>query len=172
MKRPNVLLPALAAALLYLLAGTIAAGAPAAAHGNPQIAVTPNPASAASTVTIKGTEFDENEEVSLVLEGVSGDVALGTARTDAEGSFHVEVALPGTAGAGSYRIRAESSDASAIADFRITVGAGGAQSAEHGTAIGFHAGGPTREVIGLSAALAVLAILGFGLLLWRERPAP
>ncbi len=171
MNRLPARLPALAAALLSFLAVILAGSGLAAAHGNPAITIAPNPAPAGSTVTIGGKEFEEKEEISLVLEGVSGEVALGMATTDAEGSFHTEVTLPDSAGPGSYRIRAESSDATAIADFRIIPGAGGPQTnLEHETSIGFHREGPAGEVIALSIVLAVFAAVGAGLLLLRERP--
>ncbi len=163
---------ALAAALFFSLARILAGSGLADAHGNPEISVTPSPAVAGGKITIDGKEFEENEDVSLVLEGVSGDIALGIVTTDAEGMFHVEATLPDSAGAGSYRVRADSSDATAIADIEISAGAA-APSARpaHETSIGFHKGGPAGEVIAVSVVLAVLAIAGLALVVWRERPA-
>jgi len=161
------LLP-LAAALALLLAMV----APARGHGNPEIAVTPNPAGAGSTVTIEGMDFEGNEQISLTLEGVTGETVLGTVLTDDKGDFHFETDLPASAGAGSFRVRAQSSDATAFADLGVTAAASALQApAGHEKSIGFHRGGPASEVIALSAVLAVLAALGFGLLLWREPPA-
>lgn len=161
---------ALAAALFASVAAILAFTGLAAAHGNPEITASPNPATAGSVITVEGTDFEEEEELSLVLEGISGDLALGMAMTDAEGNFHIEVALPDSAGPGSYRIRAESSDATAIFEFRIITAADGAPaSEEHEASIGFHRGGPATEVIALSVVLAVFAAAGAGLLFLRER---
>ena len=148
----------------------IAVGSSAAsAHGNPEIVITPNPAAASASIAIEGEGFEEDEEVSLTLEGVSGDIALGTATTDAAGGFHVEVTLPDAATPASYRIRAEGGDASALADFRITQGTGGSQpAAEHEGSIGFHREQSTAQVIGLVALAAALAVAGLALLLVRE----
>ena len=159
------LLSLLAVALLAFSAGA------AEAHGNPEITVSPNPAPAGATVTIEGVEFEENDEISLTLEGVSGSLSLGMAMADAEGSFHVEITLPDAAGPGAYQIRAEGSDATALADLRITAATTGGPQApiEHETAIGFHQGGPAAEVIALSAVLAAFALAGLALLLVRER---
>ena len=172
MNRPPVPLAALAATLFFSLVGILAGSGLAAAHGNPEITVTPSPAVAGGNITIDGMGFDENEDVSLVLEGVSGEIALGMVTTDAEGNLHAEGTLPHSAGPGSYRVRASSSDATAIADLEITTGVGApAATPAHETSIGFHRAGSTTEVIALSAILAVFAVFGLGLVLWRERPA-
>ena len=170
MNRLSVSLP-LAAALCSLLAAALATSGAALAHGNPQITVSPNPAAAGSKITVKGTGFDENEGISLVLEGVTGEAILGEALTDDNGDFHFETDLPTSAGAGPYRVRAESSDATALADLSVTAGAGAAQPpAAHEKSVGFHNTGSTSEVIIVSIMLAILAVAGLGLLFWRERP--
>jgi hypothetical protein len=158
---------AMTAALVTLVA---AGSSVASAHGNPEIVITPNPAAAGAAVEIEGEGFDEDVEVSLTLEGVSGDIALGMAVTDAEGTFQLEVTLPDAAAPASYRIRAEGGDASGLADFRISQGAGGSQAAaEHEASIGFHREASTGLVIGLAAVAAILAVAGLALLLVRER---
>ena len=142
----------------------------ASAHGNPEIIITPNPAAAGATIEIEGEGFEEDEVVSLTLEGISGDIALGTAATDAEGNFQLNVTLPDAATPGSYRIRAQGADASALADFRISQGAGGSQTAaEHEASIGFHREASTGLVVGLVALAAALAVAGLALLLVREK---
>ncbi len=170
MNRPPVPLAALAATLVFSLVGILAGSGLAAAHGNPEITVTPSSAVTGGKITIDGMGFEENEDVSLILEGVSGEVALGIATTDADGNLHAEGTLPDSAGPGSYRVRANSSDATAIADLEITGGAPAARPA-HETSIGFHRAGSTTEVVALSAILAVFAVVGLGLVLWRQRPA-
>ncbi len=170
MNRLTVRVLTLAAVLCLLLAPGLLAAASAMAHGNPEITVAPNPATAGGKITVDGMEFDATEEISLVLEGVSGEAVLGTAMTDDKGTFHFEIQLPNSAGEGSYRVRAQSSDATALADLRIAPGAGGVEApAAHEKAIGFHGVGSTSEVIALSAILAVFAIVGAGLLFVREK---
>ncbi len=170
MKEQKHLIPALLAMTVALVALIAVASGLASAHGNPEIVITPNPATAGATIEIEGEGFDEGVAVSLTLEGVSGDIALGMAVTDAEGGFHVEVTLPDAATPASYRIRAQGGDASALADFRITQGTGGSQPpAEHEAAIGFHREESVGLVIGLAGLAAFLAVAGLALLLVRER---
>ena len=140
-------------------------------HGNPEIVVTPSPAPSGARITIEGEEFEEDDEISLTLEGIGGDIALGMATTDAEGAFHIEARLPDAAAPGSYRIRAEGSDASAVLEFRISGAGRSPIDAEHERSLGFHREGPASEVIGLAALTAVLAVAGVALLLVRERPS-
>lgn len=170
MNRLTVRALTLAAVLCSLLAPGLLAAASAMAHGNAEITVAPNPAAAGGKITVEGMKFDANEEISLVLEGVSGEAVLGTAMTDDKGDFHFQTDLPASAGEGSYRVRAQSSDATALADLRITPGAAGAEApVAHEKSIGFHGVGSTSEVIAFSAILAVFTIVGAGLLFLKEK---
>lgn len=170
MKEQKHLIPALLAMAVALVALIAVASGLASAHGNPEIVITPNPATASATIEIEGEGFDEGVAVSLTLEGVSGDIALGMAVTDAEGGFHVEVTLPDAATPASYRIRVEGGDASALADFRISRGTGGSQPpAEHEASIGFHRVESATQVVGLVALAAALVVAGLALLLVREK---
>ncbi len=164
-------LPSALLSVIVALVALIAGGSSAAsAHGNPEIVITPNPAPAGASIAIEGEGFDEDEEVLLTLEGISGDVALGTTTTDAEGSFQHDVVLPDSATPGSYRIRAQGSDASALADLRISqTGTGQQPAVEHEASIGFHREQSTAQVIGLVALAAVVAVVGLALLLVREK---
>lgn len=142
----------------------------ASAHGNPEIVITPNPAIAGATIEIEGEGFEEDDEVSLTLEGISSDIALGTATTDADGNFQLDVTLPDAATPGSYRIRAQGSDANALSDFRVSQATGGQQPvAEHEASIGFHREESVGLVIGLAGVAALLAVAGLALLLVREK---
>ena len=142
----------------------------AVAHGNPEILITPNPAAAGATIEIEGEGFEEDDQVSLTLEGISSDLALGAVTTDADGTFKIDVTLPDAATPGSYRIRAQGSDANALLDFRVSQSGGGQQPvAEHEASIGFHRETSTRLVVGLVALAVVLTVAGLGLLLVREK---
>lgn len=169
--RLHVAAAALASAALVV----VAYGADTArAQGNPEINVEPNPAEVEGEVTIDGEGFEEDEEVSLVLQGVLGERSLGAAITDSEGVFSVTVTLPDTAGPGSYRIRAVGSDDVAIADLRIRTPEGApAPPAAHETSVDFHRAGPTAEIAGLAVLAAALALSGVVLVLLpvRERRA-
>ncbi len=149
--------------VIVIMAGT------AAAHGNPEISVEPNPADFGAEVTVEGEGFEEEDEVSLVLEGVLGERPLGSVTTDSEGVFSLTVTLPSAASPGSYRIRAAGSDDVAVVDVRIREAEGGtAPPAAHETSVDFHGIGATAEVVGFAALGAVLALAGAALL-WFPR---
>jgi hypothetical protein len=156
--------------VLAALAGGVALKAgTAAAHGNPEINVEPNPADRSGDVTITGEGFEEEDEVSLALEGVLGETSLGTVTTDSEGTFGTSVTLPEAAGPGSYRIRATGADDVAIADVRIQEAESGtAPPAAHEAPIGFHDIDTAGEVAGFAALAAVLVLAGAALL-WFPR---
>ena len=159
---------ALLAVSAILLGGTRIAGA----HGNPTVGVEPNPAVFGGEVTIEGEEFEEETEVSVVLEGVLGEISLGTATTDSEGVFSLTVTLPATAAPGSYRIRAVGPEDVAVVDVRIQEGEGGAApAAEHEAGVGFHGLDSAAEIAGFAALAAVLVLAGVALLWlpWKER---
>lgn len=156
---------ALLAVSAVLVAGTRIAGA----HGNPTVRVDPNPVVFGSEVTIEGEEFEEETEVSLVLEGVLGEISLGTVTTDSEGMFSLTVTLPSTAAPGSYRIRAVAPEDVAVVDVRIQEGeGGGAPAAEHEAGVGFHRLDSAAEIVGFAGLAAVLVLVGVALL-WLPR---
>lgn len=133
----------------------------ALAHGNPEIKVEPNPAPFGGEVTIEGEEFDEDLQISLVLEGISGEVSLGTATTDSEGKFSLTVTLPAAVTAGGYQIKAVGPDEVATADLRVGTSEGGTSpSAEHEASVGFRRVDSAGEVAGLAALAAVMTVLG------------
>ena len=162
----------LATLALLAVSAVIVGVTTARAHGNPTVGVEPNPVAFGGDVTIEGEEFEEDAEISLVLEGVLGEISLGNVTTDAEGLFSVTVTLPSTAGPGSYRIRAVGADDVAVADLRILEGEGGAApAAEHEAGVGFHGLDSPAEIAGFAALAAVLVLAGVALLWlpWKER---
>ena len=164
----------LAAVALLAVSAVIAGATTAGAHGNPTVGVEPNPVAFGGEVTIEGEEFEEETAVSLVLEGVLGEISLGTATTDSEGTFSLTVTLPSSAAPGSYRIRAVGPEDVAVADVRIQEGAGGAApAAEHEAGVGFHGLDSAAEIAGFAALAAVLVLAGVALLWspWKERRA-
>lgn len=156
----------LAALALLAVSAVIAGATTARAHGNPTVWVEPNPVAFGGEVTIEGEEFEEETEVSLVLEGVLGEISLGTVTTDSEGMFSLTVALPSTATPGSYRIRAVGADDVAVADVRILEAEGGtAPPAEHEAGVGFHGLDSALEMAGFGALAGALVVIG-AVLLW------
>ncbi len=158
--------------LVALAAVIVLAVGKAGAHGNPTVRVEPNPAVFGGEVTIEGEDFEEDAEISLVLEGVLGEVSLGSVTTDAEGLFSLTVELPSSAAPGSHRVRAAGADDVAVADMRIQEGAGGAApAAEHEAGVDFHRLDSAAEIAGFAALAAVLVLAGVALLWlpWKER---
>ena len=165
--RESVLRGALLAAVVLLAIGAVIvlATGTAEAHGNPEVSVEPNPVALGGDVTIEGEGFEEAAEVSLMLEGAPGEIPLGSATTDAEGTFSLTVTLPAAAAAGSYRIRALGPDDVAVADVRIQQAEGGTTPApEHDTAVSFHRIGSAAEVAGFATLAGAMALIGVALL--------
>lgn len=164
----------IAVSLLAISAAIVLAVEAAVAHGNPEVKVEPNPAPFAGDVTIEGEGFEEEAEVSLTLQGVLGEISLGSVTTDSEGMFSLTVDLPSTATPGSYRIRAVGPDDVAIADVRIQEAEGGAAPpAAHETELGFHRGGGTAEIVSFAALAGGMVLLALFILWfpWKERHA-
>ena len=162
----------LAAVSLLVIGAALVLGAAAAnAHGNPEVSVEPNPVAYGGEVTIDGVEFEEEIEVSLILEGALGEISLGSATTDSEGMFSLTVALPSTAAPGSYRIRAVGPEGVAIADVRIREAEGGtAPAPEHQAGVGFHRLDSAVEIAGFAGLAIALVVIGAALVwLPRER---
>ncbi|MFQ5840265.1 MAG: hypothetical protein ACE5HK_06060 [Candidatus Methylomirabilales bacterium] len=163
----SVLLAALC--VLAVSAAVVLGVRTAGAHGNPEVQIEPNPVAFGGEVTIEGEDFEEDTDVSLVLEGVLGEISLDTVTTDSEGMFSLTVTLPSTAAPGSYRIRAVGPEDVAVAALRIQEGeAGTALAAEHETAVDFHRIDSGAEVAGFAGLGAALILLG-GVLLWLPR---
>ena len=161
----------LALTLAALSAGIALRPGPVWAHGNPEVRVEPNPATAGAEVTITGEGFEEQEPISLVLEGVLAETALGTAVTDPEGAFHLTFTLPASVPPGSYRVRAVGEDEVAVADIRVEAAATGAEpAAPHEAAIDFHRLSSSAEVTGFALLAAAIATAG-AFLIWFPREA-
>lgn len=153
-------------ALLAAGAVTVSGATPAAAHGNPEVKIEPNPATFGGEVMIEGEGFEEDAEISLVLEGVLGEVSLGSVTTDAEGLFSLTVELPSSAAPGSYRVRAAGADDVAIADVRILEAEGGtAPAAEHEAGVGFHGVDSAAEIAGFAVLAGAMVLIAL-LILW------
>lgn len=165
-RRPFLFLALVLAAVMVMASGAaILPVGRAAAHGNPEVTMDPNPAPFSGEVTLEGEGFEEETEVSLFLEGIVGEISLGSATTDDEGAFSISVTLPAGAVPGGYRVRAVTADETAVADVRIVEGESGqAPTAAHELPLGFHRVDSASEIAGFSVLAAALALLAAGLL--------
>lgn len=157
-------------AVLLALVGAAGQPRPCGRHGNPVVDVTPKPVAVGNAIAIEGKGFEESDQVSLTLEGPSGEIALGTAVADVRGNFREQMTLPASVAAGSYRLRARGRDVTAIVDFTVVAAPGEPQTAAgHEGSVRFHRLGPSAEIVALGAALAVIALAGLIVLVWPER---
>lgn len=114
---------AVATLLLGLLA--LAPVSPAAAGGGPSdyvnclVTVDPSTFEAGDVVTVSGTGLEPNFET--IIEFNSVTVQVGTATTDAAGSFSVQVTIPADAAAGPHTITAVCDSAGNISSTDVTV---------------------------------------------------
>jgi len=164
----------IAALCLLVLTGAVVLGSRTAeAHGNPEVRVVPESAMSGGDVTIEGEGFEEDSEVSITLEGVLGEISLGSVTTNSEGTFSLAATLPAAATPGSYRVRAVGADDVATADLHIEPADGGETStAGHESGVDFHRIDSEVEIAGFAVLAGVLVLIG-ALLLWlpaREGP--
>ena len=107
-------------------AATTACGAPGTVEtvtAAPTTAVTGNVAACVAgtpcTIALTGTGFGPDEQVDIVLHSTSID--LGTATTDADGTFMQSVSIPTTTPAGSHQIVATGETSGKTASFPLTI---------------------------------------------------
>lgn len=128
----------------------------ARAHGEAlELDVEPTEATASTTVTVTGVGFGANQIVELRLTGPGGDAELGSATTDGEGAFALEVTIPGATVPGLYLVRAENGEE---ATAELTVGAMPGMASTESEA------SEERDRSGAWAAIAIAALLIVGAL--------
>ncbi len=86
------------------------------------VSETPTPG---QTITVSGSGFSANEGVTIILN--PGGIVLGTATTDANGNFSVQVTIPSNLAPGTYSIGLEGNPIGDVscASFTIVGGGGG-----------------------------------------------
>lgn len=110
-----------AAAALVAFLLLLAAGGGLAAH---EEAVLDSPVSsvpAGGTLLLSGSDFGAEEEYALRLLGTLEEHELGPVRSDDEGRFELEVAIPDAVRPGSYRLVAVAPDGDVAASLDLTV---------------------------------------------------
>ena len=76
---------------------------------------------AGDSLAVTGAKFTPKDEVTLVLIGVTGRVALGDIPTDTSGAFRRVVLVPASIAAGQYRLVAEAIDGDQVASLEVMV---------------------------------------------------
>jgi LPXTG-motif cell wall-anchored protein len=164
----------LAVATLLLGVVALAPVTPAAAGGGPSdyvnclVTVDPSTFEAGDVVTVSGTGFEPNFETVIEFNSVQ----VGTATTDASGSFSVEISIPADAAPGPHTITAVCDGAGNISSTDVTVSS--LNAATTTTTIG---GGPLprtgtdSQPLIVAGAIALLVGIAFVLVSKRRRRA-
>ena len=117
-----------ATAIAVLLSLGVAIGTMAhGGSGEAKIQVEPSSITAGDAVVLAGSGLEPDDERILVLAGVGFTVDLGTATTDAEGMFSIELKIPSHLPSGNYELRAIG-DETLTVPLGVTATAGGGQA--------------------------------------------
>ncbi|HWP36801.1 MAG TPA: hypothetical protein VNL18_04525 [Gemmatimonadales bacterium] len=136
---------------------------------------------AGDSVSVQGERFARNSSMTLALLGVTGQLNLGTVRSDSTGKFALPLLVPANAAAGSYRLVAIADDGDEVASVDVTVSPAAA-AADH-AAMGHEemADDPSDAPLALDRAesplltwtvvAGIVAALASGVALLRRRAA-
>ncbi len=111
---------ALRVALLGLAMSVSGYGS-AAAHDQGILKLVSKTFRAGDSVAITGAKFTKKDEVTLVLIGLAGRIALAEVPTDSAGAFKRMVLIPASAPAGQYRLVAEAIDGDEVSALEVMV---------------------------------------------------
>lgn len=127
----------------------------------------PSDVTAGATIVLAGTGLEPDDERVLVLAGESETIDLGTAKTDGEGMFSIEITIPSHLPSGTYELRAIG-DETLTTPLAITAAAGGAAAPDAGTAAETVVARDrsTTEVAAIAILVVAAAVAG-GWLIWR-----
>lgn len=103
------------------LALVISAVAPAEAHDHGVLKLASRTIRAGDSLTVSGAKFTANNQVTLVLVGVGGRLALGDIPTDAAGAFRRTLLVPAAARVGQNRLVAEAIDGDEVAALDVLI---------------------------------------------------
>ncbi len=150
---------------------SLSAGLAAVAHegsGEAQVLVEPAAVTAGNTVVLAGTGLEPDSDRILVLVGGNLTVALGTVRTDAEGTFSQELTIPAHLPSGTYELQAIG-DETLTTPLAVTAVAGGAAATSGPAAAGSTIVPRERPQIELALIFVLIAIaIGVGgWIAWR-----
>ena len=116
----RITIPLALAALSGLHAPSETAGAPGAPH-EAVLTLGSSTAEAGGTLRVSGAEFHSVASYTLVLKGVLDEYEVGTADTDSEGRFTLELEIPANVRPGAYRLVALEADGEEAASRDLTV---------------------------------------------------
>ena len=137
------------------------------AHGQPEIAVTPDTVAAGGKITVNGDSLGANERFKILAEGLNFTAELGEVTTDADEKFEAVFTIPPIAPEGPYEVKAAGEDGHTVsAELTVTAPASGdvmPSAAPHE----LPRSRTPVEVIGLFAAAAVSAGVGLTLVRWK-----
>lgn len=133
------------------------------AHGEAEIKVLSGPIVFGGPIIIEGQKFEEGDEVTLSLEGLTGEFRLGTVTADDQGRFRFEGTLPLAAHPGRYLVRARGKDATAFVSVRILASPEATLGPEHEAGLGFHRSTTAGTTVALAVAIALVAAGGVAL---------
>jgi LPXTG-motif cell wall-anchored protein len=160
-------------ALAALLVGLVAlaeaspagAGGGASDYANCVVTVDPSTFEAGDTVTVRGTGLEPDFET--IIEFNSVTVQVGTATTDASGSFEVQVTIPADATDGPHTISAVCDTDGNVSSTDVTVSSITGTTAPGGGPLA-RTGDDTQPLI-VVGAIALLAGIAFVLIAQRRR---
>ena len=137
--------------LLGVIAAAIGAGTGLAfAHGGqPEVKTVPAQVQPGGSFTVSGSDFEAGIAINITLENAAGVTNLGAVTADDGGVFTFQATAPVSAAAGSYTVRAATSDDTATADFSIAAGAAG-ESASGGHEVAMAPGGAAAPAAALT----------------------
>ena len=102
---------ALIRSLLLLSFALLSTAAPVSAHGGePRLEIGSQTLAPGGVLEIRGVDFEFEETITLTLVGTSVELDAGVMTGDEEGSFLLNLALPGDLAEGTYFIRAATDD--------------------------------------------------------------
>lgn len=93
---------------------TILQALPALAHGGAELTVTPTIVVSGGTVQVKAIGVETGEEFTIRLDGIQGQVALGTVTVGDEELFLADYTIPADTPSGVYQLTAVSGEGESV----------------------------------------------------------
>ena len=153
---------------LALSIGVVTVALAHAGTGEAKIEVEPPSVTAGQTVILAGSGLEPDNDRVLVLAGEGLTVEFGTVKTDAEGMFSKELAIPNHLPSGNYELQAIGDETlTAPLTVKAAAGAPEASPASNDAKDTVVVRQRTPIELGLILAFIVLAAAVGGLLVWR-----
>ena len=139
--------------------------------GKAEIKVEPSSITAGDSIVLAGSGLEPEDERILVLAGEGITLDLGTATTDAEGMFSIELTIPNHLPSGNYELRAIG-DETLTVPLGVTAATGAGQASQSPAAASSKVVARQRTPIELGLLVALVAaasLVGAWLVLRAER---